>query len=115
MTSASTVNAPPACGDGGIASVGGFTTKTAAGTFPTLGQWVGRYAIEIDYSGSGTSKSGTVQIYQGVTPLLSTPMTLPSQFVNPKALAIAIGDYAGGGGSTGSIDVEFDNVTFTEK
>jgi hypothetical protein len=89
--------------------------QNATGAFPTTGQWSGRYAIEIDYTGTGAAKTACIQVYQGVTPLLSPCLALPTEFVTPRGLSIAIGDYAGGTGNVGSVGVEFDNVTFDEK
>ncbi|MGO8996404.1 MAG: hypothetical protein ACLQVI_24075 [Polyangiaceae bacterium] len=101
--------------DAGAANANSFKTQNATGSFPTTGQWSGRYAIEIDYTGTAAAKTGCIQIYQGVTPLLSPCLALPAEFVTPHALSVALGDYAGGGGNTGTVDIEFDNVTFTEK
>jgi hypothetical protein len=101
--------------DAGPASASSFKTQNATGSFPTTGQWSGRYAIEIDYTGTAAAKTGCIQIYQGVTPLLSPCLALPAEFATPHTLSVALGDYAGGTGNTGTIDIEFDNVTFTEK
>ena len=101
--------------DAGAANANSFKTQNATGSFPTTGQWSGRYAIGIDYTGTAAAKTGCIQIYQGVTPLLSPCLALPAEFVTPHALSVALGDYAGGGGNTGTVNIEFDNVTFTEK
>jgi hypothetical protein len=87
---------------------GGFGVGTANGAFPTSGTWAGRYAIEIDYGAGGPC----VQVYQGPTAQLQPCLSLPSDLSNPSVLSIALGDYAGGFGRTGDVDIAFDNVTF---
>ena len=94
--------------DGGASGPGTYQTANSTGAFPASGTWAGRYAIEVDYT------TGCVQIYDGVTPLLASCLALPSALREPpKSISIVLGDYAGGVfASTGSIDVEFDDVTF---
>jgi hypothetical protein len=94
--------------DAGVSDAGTFKTSNATGTFPAGGVWAARYAIEVDY----TSTAGCVQIYEGITPLLSPCLALPPHLLHPATVSIALGDYAGGLESTGVISVEFDNVTF---
>jgi hypothetical protein len=97
-----------AAADGGTSDAGGFQTSNASGTFPASGVWAGRYAIEVDYANGG----GCVQVFDGVTALLSSCLALPSDLRHPTSVSVVVGDYAGGLASTGSIDVEFDDVTF---
>ena len=95
--------------DAGPTDAGTFKIAGATGTFPTTGIWSARYAIEIDYSSTDTA---CVQVFQGMTPLLSPCLPLPPHLVHPGALSIVLGDYAAGIGGTGAINVEFDDVTF---
>jgi hypothetical protein len=94
--------------DAGASDAGAFKTSNATGTFPAGGVWTARYAIEVDY----TSTAGCVQIYAGITPLLSPCLALPPHLLHPASVSISLGDYAGGLDNTGVINVEFDNVTF---
>jgi hypothetical protein len=94
--------------DAGPSDAGTFRTSNATGPFPAGGVWAARYAIEVDY----TSTASCVQIYEGITPLLSPCLALPPHLLHPASVSIALGDYAGGLESTGVINVEFDNVTF---
>jgi len=77
-----------------------------ATTFPPLATWGNRFALEVDYGQS------CLQIYQGITPLLTPCLPLSGQLLARHTLSIAIGDYAGGWGSVGQVDIEFDDVTF---
>jgi|HubBroStandDraft_1064217.scaffolds.fasta_scaffold89069_1 hypothetical protein len=95
--------------DAGTSDAGTFKIANATGTFPASGVWSARYAIEVDYT---SSTSGCVQVFQGTTALLSPCLPLPPQLLHPSVVSISLGDYAAGFASTGSIDVEFDNVTF---
>lgn len=94
--------------DAGPNDAGPLQASSAQGAFPSSGVWAGRFAIEVDYSGGG----GCVQIYQGPTALLSHCMLLPDGLSSPRVFSIALGDYTGGFGSTGNVDLEFDDVTF---
>jgi len=94
--------------DAGPGDAGPLQASNAQGAFPSSGVWAGRFAIEIDYSGGG----GCVQIYQGPTALLSHCMLLPDSLSSPRVFSIALGDYTGGLGITGNVDLEFDDVTF---
>jgi hypothetical protein len=93
--------------DGG-ADAGTFQSATASGTFPAPGTWAARYALEIDTSSTG----GCVQVYEGPTALLSPCLALPADLLRPSVVSVVLGDYTVGLGNTGSIDVDFDNVTF---
>jgi len=97
--------------DAGASDGGTFKTSASTGPFPAAGTWAGRYSIEVTY----TSTGGCVQVYEGVTALLSPCLALPSRLLHPASVAIALGDYTGGVGNTGAINVEFDNVTFDIK
>jgi hypothetical protein len=95
---------------GTAADAGTFKASNATGTFPATGVWAARYGIEVDYSASG----GCVQIFEGPTPLLSSCLALPPTLAHPTVVSVVVGDYTAGFGNTGSIDVEFDDVTFDE-
>jgi hypothetical protein len=90
----------------------GLPKPALAGSLPALGQWAGTYTIEVDYS---VTPAGCAQLYAGAKPLLDPCMALPSSFVDPKVVSVAVGDVAGGAGKTGSIAVEFDDLTFDLK
>jgi hypothetical protein len=94
--------------DGGASDAGSFKSSNSSGPFPASGVWAGRYAIEIDYSAA----TGCVQIFDGSTALLSSCLVLPPGLRHPTSVSVVLGDYAAALASTGSIDVEFDNVTF---
>jgi hypothetical protein len=94
--------------DGGTSDAGAFQASNAKGAFPSTGVWAGRYAIEIDYA----TAAGCVQVFDGSTALLSSCLALPPGLQHPTSVSVVLGDYASGLESTGSIDVEFDDVTF---
>jgi hypothetical protein len=94
--------------DGGPSDAGSFRSSNASGAFPASGLWAGRYAIEVDYSAA----DGCVQIFDGSTALLPSCLVLPPSLRHPAFVSVVLGDYAAGLASTGSIDVEFDDVTF---
>lgn len=90
-----------------------FGTANASSPFPTLGQWDGRFAIEVDY-GPATDAGPTAcaQIYVGTFPQLTPCLALPPSLSHPLQTSIALGVYSGGIGNTGTVDVEFDDVTY---
>ncbi|HEX3343910.1 MAG TPA: hypothetical protein VHS09_05020 [Polyangiaceae bacterium] len=90
-----------------------FGTANGPPPFPTLGQWDGRFALEIDY-GPATDAGPTAcaQIYVGTFPQLTPCLVLPPSLSHPLQTSIALGVYSGGVGNTGTVDVEFDNVTY---
>jgi hypothetical protein len=99
-------------GDGGTSGDAGTTGGAPVmGPFPPAGTWAGRFALELDYDGQGAC----AQFYEGPTPMLAQCMRLPPELSNPRALGIAIGDYTGGFGDTGFVELRFDNVTFDVK
>jgi hypothetical protein len=91
---------------------GALKLANASGMFPSAGVWAGTYTLEIDY---GATVAGCVQMYHGPMPLLSSCLALPPEFANPKVLSIGLGNVAGPLGKTGSVNLEFDNVTFNIK
>ena len=101
--------------DSTTANVDGGTFKPAlaSGAFPSSGVWAGSYTLEIDYD--AMNPTGCVQVSSGPSRLLSPCLPLPPQFAHPTVLSIALGDVAGGVEHTGSVSVEFDNVTFDIK
>jgi hypothetical protein len=97
--------------DAGAGDAGMFGSANSTQPFPALGQWSGRYALEITYPTDLVS-AAHAQIYSGSTPLLSSPLTLPLELSAPRQFVIALGDSTGGLGLTGLIQLQFDNVTF---
>jgi hypothetical protein len=90
----------------------GFSAANAS-SFPEVGVWDGRFALEIDYTTSGGSgRNGCAQIYQAGQQLLSHCLALPSSLPDPTTVVIAIGAEAGGLGNTGMLKLSFDDVTF---
>jgi hypothetical protein len=102
-------------GDAGTANdAGGNGVDTVMGPFPPTGTWAGRFALAIDY-GATEGQGACAQLYEGPTPMLAQCIPLPPDLSNPTALAIAVGDYTGGFGDTGYVQMRFDNVTFDVK
>jgi len=106
----------PQPADGGLPAYG---SASAPPPFPTLGQWDGRFAIEIDYPGPDGGSTGTAmpcaQLYIGGIAQLTPCLTLPPSLAHPPtSTSIALGVYSGGllGGNTGNIGVAYDNVTY---
>ncbi|HEY1694265.1 MAG TPA: hypothetical protein VGG39_18980 [Polyangiaceae bacterium] len=98
------------------AGLPGFGSADATGAFPTLGQWDGRFAIEITFNAGGSGTSGAcAQVYVGAAPQLSPCLKLPSSLSHPAQASIALGVYSGGIGSTGTIGLRYDDVTYTEQ
>jgi len=97
-------------GDAGAGTAGIPIEMANPGTFPAPQMWPGRYTLEIDF----TQTPPCVNVALGTTSLLDHCMDLPSSLATPDQFAIALGDYAGGllTTNTGTIDLEFDNVTF---
>lgn len=98
--------------DAGASDAGPFQLTKSSSAFPTAMTWAGSYTLEIDFTGATAGgAAGCLQAYVGPTPLLASCMPLPPSLSNPSVLAVGIGDYAGGLGGTGDIDLEFDNLT----
>jgi hypothetical protein len=96
--------------DGGTPA---FGSMNAPPPFPTLNEWTGRFAIEIDYE-SASGDPPCAQLYIG--PLSQLPgcgQPLPASLSHPGAASIALGVYSGGVGDTGDVGVVFDNVVYT--
>ncbi len=91
---------------------GTFKATPAMGAFPSVGVWAGTFAVEVEYD---PPKPPCLQVYRGVTALLSSCVDLPPEFAMPTVLSIVLGDVAGGVGKTGTVNLEFDNVTFDVK
>jgi hypothetical protein len=97
--------------DAGPTDAGAYATASGpSGSFPSAGQWAGRYALEIDFD--ATTHAGCIQVYQGPTAVLSPCLPVPPQVTAPSTISSALGDEAAGLGNTGTVDLEFDNVTF---
>ena len=88
---------------------GAFKAAPVTGAFPSTGIWAASFVVEVDYS---PPMPPCLLVYQGVPPQPSSCVPLPPEFANPTVLSIVLGDVAGGAGHTGSVDLEFDNVTF---
>jgi hypothetical protein len=94
------------------AGSGGFEEATK--NFSPTGAWAGRYALEIAYGTPG-ERGGCAQVYVGAAPQLPSCLPLPPLFDKPSTLSIALGVYSLGvlgSGSTGTMKIEFDDVTF---
>jgi hypothetical protein len=91
---------------------GAFKAAPAMGAFPSTGIWDGSYAVEIQYN---PPSPPCLQVYRGISQLLTSCLPLPPEFANPTVLSIVLGDVAGGAGHTGTVNLEFDNVTFNIK
>jgi hypothetical protein len=96
-----------------------FGSASAPPPFPTIGQWNGRFAIEIDYGVATTGLDGgtagptaCAQLFIGPTPQLSPCLALPPSLTHSGLTSIALGVYSGGPGNTGTVGVTFDNVTY---
>jgi len=98
-------------GDAGATDAGAYDTESSTTPFPPLGQWAGRYAIVVDYTGATAGLGGCVQVYQGPTPILPKCLPLPPSLSNPSTVSIVLGDLAAGLQNTGNVDLEFDDVT----
>jgi hypothetical protein len=92
----------------------GFGAANATSPFPPLGTWDGRFAIEITYGTEGGA-AACAQVYIGIQPQLSPCLKLPDSLSRPKNTAIAIGVYSGGAGNTGTVALQFDDVTYSEQ
>jgi hypothetical protein len=100
------VGASPA--DAGAGTAGIPIEQANSGTFPAPATWAARYTLEIDF----TQTPPCASVYAGTTALLGHCMALPSSLAVPTEFAIVLGDYSGGFTNTGTVDLEFDNVTF---
>ncbi|MGD0530585.1 MAG: hypothetical protein ABSE49_35955 [Polyangiaceae bacterium] len=101
---------------GGFAA---FGQASAPPPFPTLATWDGRFAIEITYPPAAAAGDASVaptacaQLYIGAIAQLSPCLALPPSLSKPTPVtSIALGVFSGGVGSTGSVTVGFDDVTF---
>ena len=95
-----------------------FGSSNVQPPLPAMGQWDGRFAIEIDYGPStvgpdgGDTPSACAQLYIGPTAQLNPCLALPASLSHPGLASIALGVYSGGAGNTGTVGVTFDNVTY---
>lgn len=93
----------------------GFSSKLAQGAFPPLGQWIGRYAIDIQYAGSGATRTGCARLLAaaGVNQLDSC-LALPATLSNPRQITVVMGLYSAGlFSNSGNVEIELDNVIVT--
>jgi hypothetical protein len=101
----------PTPADGGTP---GFGTEPVQGAFPPLNQWIGRYAIDIQYSGSSTARTGAADVLAGGASLLQKKLVLPANLSSPREITVVMGFYSAGFFSkSGDLEVELDNVVVT--
>lgn len=104
---------PPA--DGGTLGLG----SQYVSALPTLGQWAGRYAIEIQYSTAADAASDAcVQMYAGDVPQGSCAQLSPSMRSPSSVFSVGLGIKSAavlGTPTTGNIDLSFDNILVTKK
>jgi hypothetical protein len=98
-----------ASADAGATDAGNYGMGNFSGPFPQSDSWTARYSLVIDYT---KTAGGCLQVYAGTTAELAQCLPLPASFGTAKTVSIAIGDYTALLGNTGTVDVEFDNVTF---
>jgi hypothetical protein len=91
-----------------------FNSDNAQGPFPPLNQWIGRYAIDIQYSGTSSARTGCARLLAGGVNQLSKCLALPASLSNPSQITIVLGIYSAGlGNNSGTVEVQFDNVLVT--
>jgi hypothetical protein len=79
------------------------------GAVPMTGKALA-YVLEVENLTTGAC----VQVYQNGAPALASCLPLPSAFNPADGVSIGVGDYAGGVGHNGSIDLTFSEITFSE-
>jgi hypothetical protein len=94
--------------DGGLPY--GVQAASSSVTPPSLDTWGARYTMSVTFPKLGPP---CFQILAGPSKLLDPCMPLPPAFSRPSAVSIALGDYASAFKVTGTVDVEYDNVTFS--
>jgi hypothetical protein len=92
----------------------GFNAAGLPGAFPKANAWIGRYAIEIDYTDvTDASRGGCAQVLAGGAPQLNQCLKLPASLAAPPYVSVALGVFGGGLAQTGNIELRFDNVVLT--
>jgi hypothetical protein len=86
---------------------GGSAATTA---FPQFGEWLGRYALEVEYSDGADGRKGCAQMLVGGVPQLADCLVLPASLVDPEQVSIAVGTYSVGLGSSGDVEISVDNL-----
>lgn len=87
-------------------------SKTAQGPFPPTNQWIGRYALDIQYTTGATGRSGCARLLAAGTSLTDSCLSLPPSLSSPKAVSVVLGLYsAGANPNSGNLEIEFDDVT----
>jgi hypothetical protein len=100
-------------GDAGV----GFNAKASQNQFPGLNQWIGRYALDIQYSTGSAGRSGCARLLAGGIDQLGGCLTLPASLSSPKTITVVLGAYSTGlfGNNSGDVEVEFDNLVVTSQ
>jgi hypothetical protein len=89
-------------------------SEAAQGAFPPLNQWIGRYSVDIQYSGASTARTGNADLLTGGASLLQKKLVLPSSMSSPKEITVVMGFYSAGlWARSGDLEVELDNVVVT--
>jgi hypothetical protein len=99
--------------DGGTPS---FGSEPVQGAFAALNQWIGRYSIDIQYSGASTARTGNADLLAGGASLLQKKLVLPPSLSSPKEITVVMGYYSAGlfpNSNSGDLEVEIDNVVVT--
>jgi hypothetical protein len=92
----------------------GFGSEPVKGSFPPLNQWIGRYSIDIQYSGATTARVGNADLLAGGASLLAKKLVLPVSLSSPNEITVVMGFYSAGLFSrSGDLEVELDNVVVT--
>jgi hypothetical protein len=91
-----------------------FGTEPARGAFPSLNQWIGRYAIDIQYSAASTGRTGCAHLMAGGAELLAKCLALPASISSPRQVTVVLGLYSAGlFSNVGNVEIELDNVLVT--
>ena len=100
---------------GGYIDSSGTDGETAFSTpWPKENQWLDRFAIEITYSStSAGTRTGCVQIFVAGVKQMPACQKLSALLLDPPRISVVLGIYSGGLGTTGDIQLRFDNVTLT--
>lgn len=99
------------------AGSGGLGVTQLSGV-PSVGQWAGRFAIQLEYGlAADGGRTGCAQIYVGGLKAGSC-MDLPASALNPSQVTVGLGlrsiaTWPWLTPNTGQIDIEYDNVIVT--
>lgn len=94
----------------------GFNAKASQNPFPGMNQWIGRYALDIQYGASSTGRVGCARLLAGGIDQLGGCLNLPATLGSPKTVTVVLGIYTTGlGNNSGDIELEFDNLVVTSQ